>query len=163
MVWRTKHRVWCNCRPWQVCIYTWREGEEHKSQQGSSQRRASNSVHKPWLSPCMWHMTGSLVKAKRTEPKFELLSTIHCQGDRLLHLSSAKKIDCLREKGKKILEKQQNPDFLHDIIHNAKLFSVHRNRKIWPILKIKSSEANFKITKMLELAGKDFISDIVIV
>lgn len=66
----------------------------------------------------MWHMTGSLVKAKRTEPKFELLPTIHCQGDRLLHLSSAKKIDYLREKGKKILEKQQNPDFLHDIIHN---------------------------------------------
>ena len=43
---------------------------------------------------------------------------------------------------------------------NVKLFSVHRNRNRTDS---KSAESNFRISKMLELADKDFISAVVIV
>ena len=56
-----------------------------------------------------------LRQKKKTKPKFELLFTIHCQGNR----NSARKIDCSSEKEKEFLgETEQNPNFLRGIIHS---------------------------------------------
>lgn len=53
------------------------------------------------------HIPSSSVKAKRTEPKFELYSLYIVGETGFCSLSSVKKIDCLKEKEKKILERDR--------------------------------------------------------
>lgn len=67
----------------------------------------------------MGHIPSSSVKAKRTEAKFELYSLYIVGETGFCSLSLVKKIDCLKEKEKKMLrETEQDPHFLHDIIHS---------------------------------------------
>lgn len=102
LVWRTKHRVRYNCKPWKVCVCTWRRRSEHKPQGSSRRRGASCSVHE--LCSVLNFMWGTFQAAQWRLKDLNQNSdcSLYIVGEiGFCSLSSVKKIDCLKEKGKK--------------------------------------------------------------
>lgn len=137
LVWRTKHRVWCNCKPWKVCVCTWRRRGEHKPRDraGVEELHAlcTNSAQS-WTS-CGAH-SKQLSEGWKIWTKIQTLLTVHCWGDRLLQFEFCEENWLFKGKRKKESWDRQNRIQTFYMISftvfmiNVKLFSVHRDRKI---------------------------------